>query len=53
MKYQKIRKVSKNSHQNNLETIINENDKETPKEIYISPEERQQIINNLDFNITV
>ena len=42
MKYQKITKVSKNSLQNNSETVTNENDKEIPKEIpkerYISPE---------------
>ena len=41
MKYQKITKVSKNSQQNNLETITHENDKEVPKERYISPEERR------------
>ena len=51
MKYQKITKVSKNSQQNNLETITNENNKEIPKERYISPEERQKIIDNLDINI--
>ena len=33
-------KVSKTS-QNNSETITNEHDKETPKERYISPEERE------------
>ena len=38
MEYQKIIKVSKNSHQNNPETVANENDKEIPKERYISPE---------------
>ena len=32
----KINKVSKNSHQNNSETVTNENDKEIPKERYIS-----------------
>ena len=40
MEYQKI-KVS------NSEKVTNENDKEMPKERYISPEERQQIIDNL------
>ena len=30
-----ITKVSKNSQQNNLETVTNEHDKEIPKEIYI------------------
>ena len=29
---------------NNLETVTNENDKEIPRERYISPEERQEII---------
>ena len=33
--------------QNNLETVTNEHDKEIPKEIYISQEERQKIINDL------
>ena len=32
---------------NNLETVTNENDKEIPKERYISPEKRQKIIDNL------
>ena len=40
MEYQKIAKVAKNSQQNNLETIANENDKQISKERYISPEER-------------
>ena len=53
MEYQKIAKVSKNLQQNNLETITNQNDKEISKERYISPEERQKIIDNLDINITV
>ena len=35
MEYQKITEVSKNSQQN-------ENDKEIPKERYISPKERQK-----------
>ena len=38
MEYQKISKVSKNSQENNLEVIINENIKEIPKERYISLE---------------
>ena len=37
-----ITKVSKNSQQNN-----SEDDKEIPKERYISPEERQEIIDEL------
>ena len=35
MEYQKITKVSKNSQQNNSETVTNENDKEIPKGRYI------------------
>ena len=42
-----ITKVSKNSPQNNSETVTNEQDKEIPKERYISPEERQQIIDDM------
>ena len=45
-------KVSRISTQNNSETITNEtqnikHDKEMPKERYISPEERQKIIDDL------
>ena len=40
-------KVLKNSQQNSSETVKNENDKEIPKERYISPGERQKIIDNL------
>ena len=44
-------KVSKESQQNHSETVTNKNNKEIPKEIlkerYISPEERQKIIDNL------
>ena len=43
----KITKVSKNSQQNNSETVTNEHDKEIPKERYISPEERPEIIDEL------
>ena len=43
----KITKVSKNSQQNNSETVTNEYDKEIPKERYIPPEERQEIIDEL------
>ena len=42
-----ITKVSNNSQQNNSETITNENDKKTPKQRYISPEEKQKIIDEL------
>ena len=37
MEHQKIVKVSKNTQQNNLKTVTNENDKEIPEEI---PKER-------------
>ena len=37
----KFSKISKNSQQNDLETVTNENDKEIPKERYTSPEERE------------
>ena len=47
MAYQKITKVSKNSLQNNSETVTNENGKEIPKVRFISPEKRQKIIDNL------
>ena len=41
----KIKKVSKNSSQNTLKTV--ESETKTPKEIYILPEERQQVIEEL------
>ena len=41
----RITKVTKKSQQINLETVTDENDKETPKEKYISPKERQEVIN--------
>ena len=43
----RITKVSRSSTQNNLEKLADEHDKEIPKERYISPEERQKIINDL------
>ena len=51
MKYQKFRKVSKSSPQNNSETVTNVNNKGIPEESCISPEKRQKIIDNLDINI--
>ena len=42
-----ITKVSKTSQQNNSEIVTNEHDKEIPKEIKISPEETQKIIDDL------
>ena len=54
MEYQKITNVSKNSpKKNNSQKVTNENDKEIPKERYISPEERQKIIDSLGVNIIV
>ena len=43
----RITKVSENPQQNNLETVINENDNAISEERYICPEERQQIIDEL------
>ena len=40
----RITKVSRSLPQNNSESITNENDKEIPKEWYISPDEIQKII---------
>ena len=40
----RITKVSKISQQNISETVTKEHDKEIPKEIYVSPEEWQWII---------
>ena len=43
----KITKVSENSQQSNSDTVANENDQEIPNERYISPEERQKIMDDL------
>ena len=40
-------KVSRRSPRNNAETITNEHDKEIHKGRYISPEERQKMIDDL------
>ena len=40
-------KLSKNSQKNYSETIIGEQDKETRKQRYVSPEERPEIIDEL------
>ena len=53
MEYQKITKVSKKLQENNSEKVANENDKEIPKETYISPKEIQKIIDNLKSIIKV
>ena len=42
-----ITEVLRNLQQNNSETVTNKHDKEVPKERYMSPEERQKIIDNL------
>ena len=44
MEYQKITKVQQ---QNNFKKVTNGNNKEIPKERYISPKERNQIFNNI------
>ena len=45
--------ISKRSQQNNSETVTAENDKEIIKERYMSPEEREKVIDNLRSNILV
>ena len=46
-------KSLKKSTKSNSETLTNENDKEIPKERYISPEERKKTIDSLGINIIV
>ena len=43
----RIIKNSKYSQQNNLESVTNKHEKETPKEKYVSLEERQEINDEL------
>ena len=43
-----LQKSQKNSQQNNSETVINYNDKEKPKERYISLDKRQNLIDDLN-----
>ena len=45
----KIAKVSRTSPQNSSETVKYDHNKEIPSERYISPEERQKIIDDLRF----
>ena len=45
--YYRITKASKNPQQNISETVTNEHDKEIPKERYMSPEKRKEIIDKL------
>ena len=47
---EKITNNSKNSQQNNSESVINEHGKKIPKERHISPEERQEFIDQLRLN---
>ena len=47
---EKIIKISKTSQHNNSETVTNEHDKEILKERYLSPEERQKIIDDVRLN---
>ena len=47
----RITKVSKNSQQNDSETVTNEHNKKIPKEKYVSPEERQEIIDELSYKV--
>ena len=49
----KITRVSRNSQQNNSETVTNKHDKYIPKERHISPEKRPEVIINLIFNVIV
>ena len=42
-----LQKFHKNSIKNNSETVTNGHDKEIHKERYVSPKERQEIINEL------
>ena len=39
----KITNISRNLQKNNSETVTNENEKEIPKERYISPEKRKKM----------
>ena len=43
----RITNFSKNSQQNNSETVTNKHDQAIPKERYVSSEERQEIIDEL------
>ena len=43
----KVTKASKNSQKKNSETVSNANDKEIPKERYVSPQKRKEIIEDL------
>ena len=47
----KITEVSESAQQNNSESVTNEQNKEVPEERYISPKERQKIIDTPRLNI--
>ena len=47
---EKITNNSKNSQQNNSESVTNERDKKIPKERHMSPEEKQEFIDQLRLN---
>ena len=49
----KITRVSRNSQQNNSETVTNKHDKYIPKQRHISPEKGPEVIINLIFNVIV
>ena len=49
----KIMGVSKSPQQNYSETVSNEHDKEIPNERYTSPEEKQNIVDNLRIIIII
>ena len=42
-----IKNVSRYLQKNNSETVTNENDNDIPQERYLSPEKRQEIIDDL------
>ena len=46
----RINKVSRNSQQNNSETVINEHGKEIRKERCVSPKKMQEVIDDLRLN---
>ena len=43
-----LQKFQKNSRQNISKTVTNERDKEIPKERYVSPEEKEGIVDEND-----
>ena len=45
--FDKITKISRTSPQTNSQTKTKEHDEEIPKERYISPQERQKVIDDL------